>query len=143
MSVRRNVSKGASVTIGGARRRLLAVRRRSLALMLAVSTTDAEDAAQIVGIMPAMEPQHIYVFKRVFAPEYKIGISSDVAHRIQAVSIQNACSLTLVLEYPGTRRDEAELHRRFQADRLRGEWFRESPALLAWIREQCSHKEAK
>lgn len=146
MSARcRNVSKSSRVTIPrgrGAGWQSLACGRQPLAKEHPVAVTGVTGGAKSGVIVPVMlHSPHIYVFKRVLFDEYKIGISTDVAHRMKAVGIQMATRLELVLEFPGTRRDEAALHRQFDDERLYGEWFAGSPRLLAWIERQRSVQE--
>ena len=67
----------------------------------------------------------------------KIGISADVMGRMEELQRWDPVLLEVlaVEPMPSGRavRRERELHWRFQLDRVRGEWFRKSPALLAHI----------
>jgi hypothetical protein len=65
----------------------------------------------------------------------KIGIAADAQRRL--VKLQMCCPyrLRLLAVIPGKASMEKELHQRFIADRLHGEWFRKSDALLSLIAE--------
>lgn len=55
----------------------------------------------------------------------KIGhTTGSVESRFAALQTGSASELVLVGTVPGGREVEQELHRRFAADRVRGEWFR-------------------
>ena len=62
----------------------------------------------------------------------KIGFTKDLDRRL--VQLQNFFPdpLEVLLSMPGSILMEQELHRRFAADRLRGEWFLCSPAIRAF-----------
>lgn len=63
----------------------------------------------------------------------KIGYAKDVAKRVAALQVGNANKLRVVLELPGTERDERQIHWLFEEHRMRGEWFRPDPFVLASI----------
>lgn len=65
----------------------------------------------------------------------KIGIAANSERRL--IKIQMCCPyrLRLLANIPGKAALEKELHQRFVADRLHGEWFRRSDRLLAAILE--------
>lgn len=64
----------------------------------------------------------------------KIGIAADAKRRL--IKLQMCCPyrLRLLAVFPGKAGLEKELHQRFLADRLHGEWFRRSDNLLAAIK---------
>jgi hypothetical protein len=66
----------------------------------------------------------------------KIGIARDVARRLSQLQSASPATLALVVAFPGDAATESAIHWRFAADRIRGEWFRESPELAAWIARQ-------
>jgi len=66
----------------------------------------------------------------------KIGFTDgDPAERVR--SLQTGCSATLVLLAvgEGTQADEKDLHRKLKRFRVRGEWFRPAPEVLALVTE--------
>jgi hypothetical protein len=90
---------------------------------------------------PAFGPHHkgfVYFAQHGDAGLIKIGFTRvDPARRIRA--LQEACPEVLrwIGFYPTRADEERRVHQRFAADRARGEWFRPSDALLAFIREMC------
>jgi len=64
----------------------------------------------------------------------KIGYTNgDGANRIKALQTGNPNTLTVLAEIPGTMEEEKQLHARFAADRVAGEWFKPSPGLLRYL----------
>lgn len=65
----------------------------------------------------------------------KIGIAANPQRRL--IKLQMCCPyrLNMLAVFPGKAHMEKELHQRLVADRLHGEWFRRSDALLAVIAE--------
>lgn len=60
----------------------------------------------------------------------KIGRSSNLKNRMQALSIPATCLLATT---PGGPSLESELHLRFAAGRVHGEWFSKTPDLMTYI----------
>jgi hypothetical protein len=67
------------------------------------------------------------------AGSVKIGFSSRIKNRIEEIKTANHKKLKLLAIQEGTVDDEGRLHRQFSKDRIRGEWFRLSPALRSYI----------
>lgn len=67
----------------------------------------------------------------------KIGRSAAPRARVASLQTANAAELCILATMPGGAAVERTLHTSFAADRVRpgGEWFRPSPALVAFIRE--------
>lgn len=63
----------------------------------------------------------------------KIGFATFPVERFMGMLTSCPIPLSLLASMPGGPRVEAELHRRFAADRMHGEWFRRSPDLDAVI----------
>jgi hypothetical protein len=63
----------------------------------------------------------------------KIGWSRKVATRVAQLQTGSPVPIKLLGVTPGGRSLERELHHRFAADRLTGEWFTATPELLACI----------
>jgi hypothetical protein len=61
----------------------------------------------------------------------KIGKANDVSKRLIALQTSHYEELRVLLVLEGDR--EAELHLRFSADRIRGEWFRWSHEIEAFV----------
>ena len=66
----------------------------------------------------------------------KIGYSIDgqVKRRIGKLQTGNPRPLRLLATCTGSRRTERRLHRRFSSSHLRGEWFRRTKELTAFVR---------
>ena len=70
----------------------------------------------------------------------KIGFTSMVIPRLTQIKTSCPTPVYLVGLIPGTRGDEAELHERFAAARVRGEWFKPTKELVEFITvEACGH----
>ena len=64
----------------------------------------------------------------------KIGFTDvDLAVRMRNLRTANAFPLTLLAAIPGTAKDEAEMHVRFNELRRHLEWFEPHPRLLGFI----------
>lgn len=77
-------------------------------------------------------------FIRDEAGYIKIGYATNVSYRMNALQTASRQKLTLLARVPGSTLDEKALHRRFRAARVRGEWFRPTPELRAYISEVVS-----
>lgn len=63
----------------------------------------------------------------------KIGFTRNVEERLWYLRRHHPLPLRLLALIEGAHADEQRLHRRFDSDRLRGEWFRPSDDLLCFI----------
>ncbi len=63
----------------------------------------------------------------------KIGFSGNPQKRLNSLKTGSPDELNILKVIKGSPRLEAELHRRFASDRVRGEWFKPSAALLSFI----------
>jgi hypothetical protein len=63
----------------------------------------------------------------------KIGFSSNILLRMERLQTANSEELRLLLRLPGSQVEEHGLHRKFLLSRIRGEWYRPTPDLLAFI----------
>lgn len=73
----------------------------------------------------------------------KIGVSKDPAFRLNALRNANPFALEIVGVGYGTRITERSLHRRFDENRLEGEWFRATPELTELISQYPTWEEAQ
>jgi hypothetical protein len=70
-------------------------------------------------------------------PFVKIGTTRDIATRIADLQRATPFPLTLLAILAGDVKLERELHRRFDKQRHRFEWFRIEGELEDWINEGC------
>ena len=77
----------------------------------------------------------VYFIQSADDGSIKIGTSKDVPGRIRSIVWETKRQLTLLAMMSGDRDIEQSLHRRFAHARIRGEWFRPVPELLAYISE--------
>ncbi len=63
----------------------------------------------------------------------KIGFAESVTKRFRTLQTGHHEKLVLLTYLDGNVRQERRLHREFRAARIRGEWFRPTPELLAFI----------
>ena len=64
----------------------------------------------------------------------KIGLSQDVKKRLYALQIGHPDNLVVLVDIPGDEVVELEMHKKFDDCRLRGEWFKPTDRLLAFIK---------
>jgi hypothetical protein len=69
------------------------------------------------------------------APDFpiKIGMAGDVTERLRDIRTSLPFEPILLASYPGTSKDERAIQKRFEALRIRGEWFRRENELLDYI----------
>lgn len=89
---------------------------------------------RIVRVYEPKVPDQLYFLETECAERHiKIGIASHVGARLAAIQGNCPYRVRLIKRIPGSARLERELHKQFAADRLYGEWFKRSPALLDLI----------
>lgn len=77
------------------------------------------------------------------AGEYvKIGYSADPAQRVADFQTANPIDLEIIAVHHGSRREEAMLHRKFAAHRVRGEWFAADPVILEHATDSLDRADA-
>jgi hypothetical protein len=77
------------------------------------------------------DPGHIYF---VEAGEFiKIGYTRSPDHRLHKMRTDLPFEIKVLHMHPGTFKQEKIFHRQFASTRVRGEWFRKTPELLALI----------
>lgn len=73
-----------------------------------------------------------------YGPYVKIGFTrGEVGYRLADLQVGCPETIELAASIPGDMSDEAALHRRFEGQRLRGEWFRREGEVDAWIDAGC------
>lgn len=72
-----------------------------------------------------------------FGAYVKIGFSMEVNSRMLMLQQHLPVDLVHYADFPGTRADEAALHRRFANLRLKGEWFQKRGRMITWINAGC------
>lgn len=68
----------------------------------------------------------------------KIGYTANVERRLRQIENARRSRLIVLGACRGTFADEQTLHDQFSATRIDGEWFRETPELLALIDARCA-----
>lgn len=71
----------------------------------------------------------------------KIGTARDLDRRLAQLRGQSPAPLRVLWLMPGGRCLERQMHRRFYASRLHGEWFSPSEDLTAWIEDALTEGE--
>lgn len=75
----------------------------------------------------------VYFIEDPVEGSIKIGTAQDVQQRLKGLQTGHPRALAVLATTPGDNRLESELHERFAHLRIRGEWFRPEPDLLAFI----------
>lgn len=88
--------------------------------------------------LPPFRPDYtgwVYVVQVRGFDLVKIGYSKSPEQRLRELQAGSGMGdgLELLLSFPGDRRLESDLHRRFADDRLFGEWFGLSDNIAEWI----------
>lgn len=98
----------------------------------------AKRVQRIVGVPGHMTDiprrQGVYIIRGAGTGVYKIGFSRDMRSRINMLRLGSPVDteVALLLVDAGELM-EVELHKRFADSRIHGEWFRETPELVAFI----------
>ncbi len=102
-----------------------------------VSKWSAEDTLEklrLWGIMPVTFEGCVYFIRSEKTREIKIGFTAGQAdRRLNSLQTAHPYKLQLMAKIPGNLEYEKSLHDRFSRHRLKGEWFRPHPDLLAFI----------
>lgn len=82
----------------------------------------------------AASTSRVYFIQSGHAGPIKIGYSTNpVQQRLAALQTGHPEPLRVLAEVEGDRSVEADLHQRFRRHRMKGEWFRPDPELIAFI----------
>lgn len=87
----------------------------------------------IVGDTRPRGRAHIYFIANRKQKAVKIGYSTNPASRLSELQISAPNKLELLATIEGDMRTEHQLHQRFAAYRLNGEWFQMADELMAFI----------
>lgn len=68
----------------------------------------------------------------------KIGFASKIEDRLSSLQTSSRHALKVLATIKATAKFEKELHHKFAADRIRGEWFRRTEAIEIFIAENSS-----
>jgi hypothetical protein len=66
----------------------------------------------------------VYFIEAGKGGDIKIGVANDVDRRMRSLQSATTKTLRLIVAIPGDQADERGLHRRFNHERLNGEWFK-------------------
>lgn len=99
------------------------------------------DHEQPLPSFPALDWKHLtpsadgwcYVYFVRAGDRVKIGRAVDLGQRIRALQTMHADELSLVLSIPAHAALEPAIQNRFAHLKVRGEWFRLAPDLIAFI----------
>jgi hypothetical protein len=80
-----------------------------------------------------MATGHVYFVENPQAGAVKIGFTAQPRSRFSALRAVNLDKLNVLALFPGSIQHEKFLHRLFEQDRIKGEWFTKSGALLETI----------
>ena len=74
---------------------------------------------------------YVYFVQEWACPDepIKIGFSADPAGRLRLLRLKTGLHLDVLALLPAQLQTERDLHKRFAADRIRGEWFRPTEEL--------------
>lgn len=82
----------------------------------------------------------VYFIQRGERGDIKIGYSDKPGRRLSALQTGSPEPLHLLATLPGDMALERELHRRFAAHRLNGEWFRPAAEIFTFVAEQLAKR---
>ena len=102
-----------------------------------VDSLTAAQIAQIYRRALAITPRtHLYAIQHGDGGPVKIGLARHPAQRLSELQIGNPVTLNGLAAWRCLPGDEADLHARFDAAHIRGEWFWPTPDLLAYVLRQ-------
>ena len=76
-----------------------------------------------------MNAKSVYFIRQGKGGPIKIGITTNIESRMRTFQTASPVPLHLLRLEPGGRRRELQLHHRFRAYRMEGEWFQAGPVL--------------
>ena len=78
---------------------------------------------------------YIYFIQSETGGSVKIGFATDPDKRLGGLQVGRTDTLRILGVIRSRRSKEGELHEQFAAHRVRGEWFKPAPEIIAYIRE--------
>lgn len=115
-----------------------------LARIAALSARESEIADEILSIETdlGIDPMWTYFIRAGAEGPVKIGLSNDVFDRLCNLQVGHHEELRIIRLIRGDA--EKAMHRRFHANRIRGEWFKFDPAMMtACVRGTISFRGAR
>lgn len=82
---------------------------------------------------PRRKPSQVYFIGAEVTGLIKIGCAVNPQARLRSLQTGSPDRLSIIATVPGDAAMERGLHSQFAADRMHGEWFRQSPALIELI----------
>lgn len=95
---------------------------------------------RVSSLPPALKSRFTYFFFDEVTGKVKIGCSSNIERRKVELETAFPCKLTVIGVLPADKWPEPLVHKRFESDRLRGEWFNYTRAIREFL---TSQKEAR
>ncbi len=93
-----------------------------------------KETLSLWAILPGEDQGLVYFIRSGTTQAIKIGFTAGRPEdRLKALQTAHSYKLELIATSRGTREHEKELHDRFRAYQLEGEWFKPHPELLAFI----------
>jgi hypothetical protein len=94
---------------------------------------DLDRVRNAVARLPAKRQRYVYVVRSGKAGAFKIGIAWDVERRLCGLQTTSPRQLRLIHHEAGGGKVERAAHKALAAHRLKGEWFRPHPEVLAFV----------
>jgi hypothetical protein len=92
-----------------------------------------EQRVRAIFDLPCDTDTFVYFARALEMDCVKIGFAHDVASRVASIQVAQPYTLEVMATVPGGVRHEGLVHTAFNAERIRGEWFRLSPRLRSFI----------
>ena len=90
-------------------------------------------------LYPPERESYVYFVQDGADGPIKIGYAVDVTKRIASLQTGHHRALRVLLTIPGGPKVERKMHNKFWRSRIRGEWFRPTPMLTAFIESGGDH----
>jgi len=87
------------------------------------------------GLDLSGKTSYVYFFRLGEGGPIKIGFTKNIRSRLTIIQVGNPCMVVLLAVFPGGRKEEFELHKKFIKYKLYGEWFEPNEELLSLIKQ--------